>query len=193
MVEIRAKLNMSPRGMMVSVLLSVALVLLGACLIAFDDGGDCDAATSETFTEDAFEYKVVSSKGSTVGLVGHGDPPAQLDIPSTVTHLGRTYRVVSICEGAFEGCSGITSLTIPDEVKSIGPSAFKGCTGMTVITVPAHLDTVARDKNPAFEGCTSIGKVVFTAGDGKVLSTKTTNSRPGASAGISGPPSSARG
>ena len=37
--------------------------------------------------------------------------------------------------GAFSGCSGLTSLTIPSSVTSIGNEAFRGCSGLTSIYV----------------------------------------------------------
>ena len=36
---------------------------------------------------------------------------------------------------AFNGCTGLTSITIPNSVKSIGESAFSGCSGLTSIKV----------------------------------------------------------
>ena len=36
---------------------------------------------------------------------------------------------------AFSGCSGLTSITIPDSVTSIGDGAFSDCSGLTSITV----------------------------------------------------------
>ena len=36
-----------------------------------------------------------------------------------------------ICDHAFLGCSGLTSVTIPNSVTSIGNSAFDGCSGIT--------------------------------------------------------------
>ena len=45
--------------------------------------------------------------------------------------------VISIGQGAFEGCSGLTSVTIPSSVTTIGQGAFYGCTGLSSVTIYA--------------------------------------------------------
>ena len=45
-------------------------------------------------------------------------------IPETITYNSETYSVTSIGSSAFEDCSGLTSVTIPNSVTSIGSSAF---------------------------------------------------------------------
>ena len=57
-------------------------------------------------------------------------------IPETVTYGSNTYSVTSIGDYAFYGCSGLTSVTIPESVTSIGDYAFRGCSGLTSIEIP---------------------------------------------------------
>jgi hypothetical protein len=54
-------------------------------------------------------------------------------IPSTVTYEGQEYTVTKIADNAFNDCSGLTSVTIPNSVTSIGEYAFAYCSGLTSI------------------------------------------------------------
>lgn len=56
-------------------------------------------------------------------------------IPETVTYEGTTYRVTGIGSRAFRGCTGLTSITIPNSVTSIGSNAFDGCSGLKKVIV----------------------------------------------------------
>ena len=66
--------------------------------------------------------------------------------------------VTSIGDGAFKGCTGLTSVTIPDSVTSIGDSAFFDCTGLTSITIP---DSVTSIGDSAFHGCTGLTSITI--------------------------------
>ena len=48
-------------------------------------------------------------------------------IPEEVTYMNRTRKVTSIRPNAFKNCSGLTSVTIPNNVKDIGSFAFSNC------------------------------------------------------------------
>ena len=61
--------------------------------------------------------------------------------------------VRSIGEGAFSGCTGLTSITIPDSVTSIGYGAFFECWNLTSVTIPNSMTMIAR---LAFKGCNSL-------------------------------------
>ena len=69
--------------------------------------------------------------------------------------------VTSIGESAFRGCSGLTSVTIGSGVTSIGKSAFYNCTGLTNITIP---DSVTSIGESAFRGCSGLTSVTIGKG-----------------------------
>ena len=59
---------------------------------------------------------------------------------------------------AFNDCSGLTSITIPDSVTGIGDSAFEDCTGLTSITIG---NSVIRIGQLAFKGCTRLTSITI--------------------------------
>ena len=64
----------------------------------------------------------------------------------------------TIANSAFEGCTGLTSVTIGNSVTSIGYYAFEGCTGLTSITIPNSVTSIGYY---AFEGCTGLTTINF--------------------------------
>lgn len=89
-------------------------------------GGNAIVASAETSGD--FEYSVDSGNVRITRYIGSGGP---VDIPATID--GKP--VTSIGEFAFQQCSGITSINIPNSVTSIGVNVFYGCIGLTGITV----------------------------------------------------------
>ena len=66
--------------------------------------------------------------------------------------------VTSIGEYAFYNCSSLTSVTIPNSVTSIGGSAFAGCPGLTSITIPNSVTSIG---GSAFYGCKGLTSVTI--------------------------------
>ena len=78
--------------------------------------------------------------------------------------------VTSIGNYAFEGCTGLTSVTIPDSVTSIGNYAFQNCTSLTSATIGDGVEWIGEYTFASCfnltsvtigEGVTSIGSSAF--------------------------------
>jgi hypothetical protein len=61
----------------------------------------------------------------------------QVIIPETVTYNNRTYCVTKIGEHAFEECSGITSVIIPNTITVVEDYAFNVCNSLQGVTCMA--------------------------------------------------------
>ena len=74
-------------------------------------------------------------------------------MPSTITTIG---------DYQFYHCTGLTGITLSENVATIGISAFEGCTSLATITIPASVNSIA---NNAFNGCTALTKVTIEDAD----------------------------
>ncbi len=79
-------------------------------------------------------------------------------IPSTVEYNSLTYSVTSIGGGAFNNCSGLTSVTIPNSITNIGAYAFEGCSALTSIEIPNSVTSIGEY---AFNECSGLAEPVY--------------------------------
>ena len=71
-------------------------------------------------------------------------------IPESVEYEGVSYPVTSIGEAAFNNCSNLESVTIPNSVTKIGDDAFAACTDLTSVSIPQGVTKIGFC---AFEHC----------------------------------------
>ena len=77
-----------------------------------------------------------------------------LDIPSTIE--GKIVTTIGKC--AFEDCSSLKSITIPNSVTTIGEEAFENCDSLKSITIPNSVTTIG---NSAFSYCDSLTSITI--------------------------------
>ena len=75
---------------------------------------------------------------------------------SSLTSVSIPDSVTGLVSSAFEGCSSLTSITIPENVTSIGGDAFRGCSSLTSVTIPESVTSIG---GHAFSGCNSLKSV----------------------------------
>ena len=109
----------------------------GITSITLPDGIDVSNA-GLSFEKDGIRYKVLNAKEVTATYISDSEGnkiyySGDVIIPSTVSY-GNTFNVTAIESYMFQGCSNLTSITIPSSVASIGYGAFSGCTSLTEVT-----------------------------------------------------------
>ena len=64
---------------------------------------------------------------------------------SGLTSITIPSSVTSLSESCFKGCSGLASITIPSSITSLGESCFSGCRGLTSITIPSSIKSLGKE------------------------------------------------
>lgn len=65
---------------------------------------------------------------------------------------------VSIADGAFDGCEGMTNIALSNEITEIGEAAFVGCSGLSNIVIPNGTKSIG---GWAFSGCKNIQSITI--------------------------------
>ena len=135
---------------------SLGLCRLVALLLILLQGVVTANAIEYTYKGKTLNYNITGNNTCSVGE--NSDISGDVEIPSSIIYNGDECTVASIGYRAFQGCSGLTSITIPNSVTSIGWNAFEGCSSLTSITLPDSITSIGRD---AFKGCSVLTSITL--------------------------------
>ena len=146
----------------------LALSMLTALLptAAFADGTGttpgCSSATGGTPTsQESFEFNCnkYTKKATLKKFTGN---ETEVLIPSSVLNDdGLVYQVTRIGDSAFQSCSSLTSVTIPEGVASIGTYVFYDCSSLESVTIPTSVKKIG---GRAFYNCSDLTSVMIPEG-----------------------------
>lgn len=114
----------------------------------------CLMAEEITIAQLTFEI----TSDSTAAVLEADESITSVDIPSTITHKGTSYKVTKIGGIAFGHCYNLSSVTIPESVTIIEDWAFANCYSLTAITIPEGVKSIGGE---AFVWCENLVSVVL--------------------------------
>lgn len=140
---------------------------------------DCQKLTTVKFEDSDLDIAL--------GYGQYNGQPLFIGCPLQKLYLGRNFKVKTMSSSIgysvspFSNQTGLTTVTIGDNVKSIGPNLFEGCSSLSEIKLPQSLEkieteafcscksltemvipqSVRRIGDSAFKGCTSLRKIVI--------------------------------
>ncbi|MDD1772860.1 MAG: leucine-rich repeat protein [Methanomassiliicoccales archaeon] len=114
-----------------------------------------DAATEGDYTYSTSGSPLVAT------ITGYNGTGGAITIPSTLDG----YTVMAIGDSAFDTCTSLTSVVIPNSVTSIGLGAFASCYNLTSINIPSDVKVIS---TTMFWHCSALSSVHFDS-SGTVL------------------------
>ncbi len=94
------------------------------------------------------------------GILYDKDKATLIKCPEGKTGTVTIPNTIKTISGAFNGCSGITEVTIPNSVTTLGSSTFLNCTALTTVTFAEGM-TFTSIGGTAFSGCNSLESIVI--------------------------------
>ena len=119
----------------------------------YHSDGNCLIETETKTLIAGCKNSIIPSDGSVTSIGG-----SAFDYCTSLTSITIPDSVTSIGDEAFEYCYSLTSVTIGNSVTSIGAFAFYYCSSLTSITIPDSVTSIGTD---AFSGCSSLSDVCY--------------------------------
>ncbi len=116
------------------------------------------SAEAQTFNFNSINYNIIDLLNFKVEIGSNQGYVGVANIPATVSFNNQAYQVTQIGSSAFQYCSGLTSVTIPNSITTIWGYAFQYCSSLTSVTIPDSVTTIGY---AAFSYCSSLTSVTL--------------------------------
>ena len=129
-------------------------------VIIYDDGRTSNGSVYSPINKESFylDGVIYFIEGSYLTVSGYNTEGLlrNITIPFAIKFRNVRYEVSKIADNAFENCSSLYSIIIPNSVTSIGSRAFLDCSGLTSITIGKGVTSIGYD---AFFRCDALTDV----------------------------------
>ena len=118
------------------------------------DSGECDVGSNVTWTLYEDGKLIIRGQGVLLDYQNEGEPWYKYkdSLFTVVVESGLT----GIPGYAFSGCSSLTSIELPEDVKYFGKGVFSGCSSLTSVKLPNSMERI--DSN-VFSDCSSLTSI----------------------------------
>ncbi|MDE6537639.1 MAG: leucine-rich repeat protein [Muribaculaceae bacterium] len=136
------------------------LLILTSFLLIFATSAIAGDTFSYTYEGKTIEYYILDEDifGKSCGVESNNDISGDVVLPEIVYNGDEAYRLITLGLSAFEDCTGLTSITLPNSVEFISFDAFGDCINLTSIKIP---NSVKEIYNGAFRGCTGLKSITL--------------------------------
>lgn len=117
------------------------------------------AATGDTGEYQGFSYEELED--GTLAVTGYSGNDAEITIPSDIN--GKKVTVIGY--GAFNSCTSLKAVNLPDGLTTIDHAAFINCTSLTKINIPYSVVEIG---DLAFSMCSSLTEITIPANVTKI-------------------------
>ena len=133
--------------------LCVVLAMLPGTAWAVDKSGSCGPGVTWTFNSAG----ALTINGSGKMTTRSGWYYSNHEI--TTVNIGN--GIIAMCDGAFEGCSNLIRVTLPNTMNEIASCAFIGCISLPRVTIPSSVTSIG---GSAFRDCKKLASIEISSG-----------------------------
>gem|GEM_PF-3314254 len=114
------------------------------------------AVTSITDNGLVYEFEVYEDKLVLV-LTGYTDDMrSEVTVPSYIYYNKQRLPVKWVADGAFEGCSKLVKMTLPESIISIGKCTFQDCKNVKSVKIPESITSIGES---TFKDCKKLEEI----------------------------------